>query len=499
MMPEDFYLARRQITVQGLITSALVIEFYEEQPDVVVPHELLDGGSVPIAIPFAVYPKQLLLDYSVQDQNGTRLSLLTKSASARITADHLMSLFPASAYERREVSNKDVCVLQLLEALATISPVTLSDRLARWERETGMGALRSARRLPLWLTYEAEDFKHGLSLKVQPLESRITSLLDYRVLDLGDRLPGGHQRRRAGSLGRFMSLSELLAFGVRDVLTITTQSRPEMHGKSADNRVIAADLMETYEFGLDGLSELLGRTKIAPLRRAIEREIANATVSWMAYIVAPVTVGVPFHIRASELLTLDRDRFCKRQLMRARTTQVYRIFPGDAKSTHIEVATGDVELTIKHRANRIVTADDIAVPRDAFAGEVQESVNMAHYYFSSDTSLRPLRNLSDVIELRIRYGLPRGVITAYGLATLAVLGAALYAPIALRDARDDGVAQANVVALGSAFVALLIFFMTAQHKKPLVLGKLEVARWFLYAGLIALGAAPLWRLLNSPF
>src|SRR5207249_1369114 len=81
-------------------------------------------------------------------------------------------------------------------------------------------------------------------------------------------------------------------------------------------------------------------------REAIRAEIAQASVSWMSYLVTEVELDRPFQLKTSELLPFREHTLLRRQKLRMWTYHRYHISHAEARSTHVEVDTDDPELVI---------------------------------------------------------------------------------------------------------------------------------------------------------
>jgi hypothetical protein len=249
------------------------------------------------------------------------------------------------------------------------------------------------------------------------------------------------------------------------------------------------------------------------LRRAIEREIMNSAVSWMAYLMVPVTIGEPFHYRASELLPLYAPRWSVRQWRRLHTRQIYHFNPLDAQGVHLEVSVDDPVLKVATKRTLVSLGPELNLnasplqttfqrakskipfrsrawrkPEHIFAQEYAESERIVHFYSTRRTNQLPYRGRTASVRISFQYNLLATTKISYLAAILFVVGAVSYAAYEWRSGTPAPARRTEIVTIGLAFLAIVVAFMGGSERRPITRGKLEAFRLLFYAALLALTA-----------
>jgi hypothetical protein len=424
-VPIDFHLVQRQITLHGQINAGLLDEFRTEQQ---LPELDTEEERTWIYLPFATFPKQILLDFSTFDPSGVRIPLLTRAQAAHVTAEHLFGLFPR--YARPRSLEERSAAMIALETIAASSPIALAAHQRYWlhnivARRAGWRKRRSIRArsalsdqalFELWFETEANAFNDRLQDQTNDIRA---ALWDYILTT--SLIPSADFASRQEF--PFASLTEVLALSVQEALRIVADLHPSEYreGLNPRNRVLARRLQYLPD-GIRALDRMLEQMTAEPQRQreelesryelsarrrgethprtrdlrhrveaarvdeaaasalllAIQREIMTSSVSWMAYLVVPIRVGFPFHYRACEQLPLKIPGWWTRQLRRLHTRQIYHVDVLDSQATHIEVHIDDPALKLALRA-----------PRVAFATEPQKAIARRRAPRTSNTWRRP--------------------------------------------------------------------------------------------------------------
>jgi hypothetical protein len=505
LVPLDFYLARRQITVHGLIGPELVDEFIREQAgEVVPPASFLTGEQTTIYLPLAMFPKRVLLDFSTEAAGGARVPLLTRRQGSDVTAVHLLNLLltgrPTAIAQRRRIAARLV-----LEVVTGTKPASLTVRRKRWRAMWNRQHEDASASLARWFRDEANAFNESMSDAWRPLIGQLKDALqkhpivNFKQVD-ADALLGDSEFD-------FASYTEIAAYATRFMLRVLSDRHPSLHMQ--DRRPDNERLRQRFDrevlpgiYALDQLVRSGGRS--ARDQGAVERELAESAVGWMAYLVAPVRVGIPFHFRSAETLPLERPGIVRRQAIRLWTAHDYRISPLDAQATHFEVATQDPELLIKTvKSSVVVRAEDGSTrhvqPTDFFLQEYTDSTSVVHYYTSSRRWQQPFRAIQRPVRLRIRYRLAGSLRFGYSTAAIAMTFVGIWSTSEWVFGRPSEAVKLILLTVEAAFVGLLVFLLTVQHRKPIVQGKTDPARFLFCLVIIAMVAGPaVWLIRGQP-
>jgi hypothetical protein len=499
LAPVDFHLAKRQITLQGQVSRALFRAFQDEV-GIAESRGLAEGGEARVFLPFAVFPKRVLLDFSTFDASNNRVPLLTREEDCRVSATHLLGLWPAGSLGEPDDASARGAYL-VMRTLCSVDPAALGRRIEAWhqstllgrpghverawrptrQRTTGVEALALSDLVSEWVRAELTAFNPGLAAHASQLpqvlkncvdETPALIMLDY--LDFDERL----DRHR---LMPFHSLAELVVFAVREAARIIAFDliRADNRFETPRNAFIASELEELVPAGLRAVSDMLSSVPLGVPRMAMKRELARASIGWMAHLVAPLRLDEPFHYRVSEVIPFRRESFVQRQKLRLWTYQTYRVTPTDAQSNHVEIATEDPELVLDFKGGVAATARGVDRPEELFGEEYSESLAVAHFYNAALSTEAPFRGANSV-AIYARYKLPVAVKAGYFVTTISLGGVAAWSAYErLRAEPGAGVSSEALVA-AAAFVVVLVFLMNVQHR-PIVHGKLEFARWAFYA------------------
>lgn len=518
LAPVDFHLAKRQISLQGLLREDLYTAFRAETgvDDVL---RLEDGRSGQIFLPFAFFPKRVLLDFTTQDSGSQQVPLLTREEDCRVSATHLLSLWPAKSYpDSRSVEARGAHLV--LRVLCSVDPAVLGRRIRNWRLETTERSrtakvgefakhlkpsrsraaqpgriFRDEGELESWVEYELEQFSSGLLRRAGELPSILReTVTSGESLDLREYLPFDADAN-LNLLLPFASLDELVVAGVREAARLLARDalRPTGTVETPRNVQLAAELQELLPAGLAAVSQMLEQIPIGVPRMAARKELARAAIGWMAHLVIPVTLDQPFQYRTSELIPFDRESFMKRQTLRLFTYQTYSVSPTDAQSNHVEIATEDLELSLDCSGDVVKAGTSTYPAREFFGEEYSESHAVAHFYNGALPTESPFRR-HDTIAIYARYKLPLAIKAGYLMTVSAVAGVASWG--AYERVHRGASAEDNVLIVAAAFAVVLVFLMNVQHR-PIVHGKLEFARLAFYVSAAGLLVVPVVEWLIS--
>ena len=188
--PLDLWLARRSLTIQGDIGLDLIDGFRTEEPGTIsrrARRALHVGTPLRVYLPFAAFPKRVLLNFGARGADEAAVPLLTRLQGSEISGDHLLRILegaaslvpgaptptPASRAGARLVS----------AALAMLQPVPLCERLTRWD--PGWVELQEQTDILEWVREEGNGFQRGLGNEI------------HRELFPGDRLITGAELGRS--------------------------------------------------------------------------------------------------------------------------------------------------------------------------------------------------------------------------------------------------------------------------------------------------------------
>jgi hypothetical protein len=495
MTPLDFYLARRQISLQGRILPSALVEYQRSRGAPPPPREFAAGEPMFLYVPFAVFPKQMLLDFSTADGTDCRVPLLTRDEGARVTALHLLNLIPRGSFPTNRPERLGAALI--FETLAATDPTALLRRLCEWRGDDQY--LPSRNHLADWLTYEAAQFSRGLGdeLPERYLAGIVARAQNYPALLLREQLTGSAAQPIVGD---FDYLSTLVTFSARESWRILArrQNPAGVGGRTPRHRDLLRDYRLLVSAGLRWIDRELRLA--APgsrvTRDAIRAEIAQASVSWMAYLATEAALDRPFQLKSSELLPFQQHKIVRRQMLRAWTVQRYHITPSDARSTHVEITTQDTDLLIAHGHTRV---EGIGAakgnPSAAFADHFAASHTIAHYYAAAQPSEMPLRDAKRSIHLRIRYKLPLTVAAGYWVLAGMLMAVFGWSTIEWAGKQPSEGAQAALLSVLAGFTFLLVWLTAPGQTKPLIYGKTQPFRWYATILLVLLAVEPIlaWR------
>lgn len=501
LMPLDFHLARRQITLQAQIDPILLQQFLESEPGMLAPASIDGEGRLLVYLPFASYPKRVVLDFTTLDHAGQRLSLLTRAQGSAVTAEYLFTLLAQGRQNLDE--DRSIGLFLILQGLAAISATSLRAQIEAWSGQKFAELGDHDVLFRQWFRHQLDVFSEGFpDAQTQRLERRLARFRERcPIIDFRSPGPTPSSAERAECV--FGSLTDIVLFGVHDILSVlSSQAPPELpRGAAQHIDAVRSQLVQYLPLGLEALQYLVGslRTRsdkyarLVSLQEATERELSLAAVSWVAYVVAPIRVAEPFHFRISELLPLEiPEDIWERNKIRRETNHSYQIHPLDAQATHIEIATEDPEIVIDPSATRVLAGEEYHPPADFFRSLFQDSHSIVHFYTASESFEHPFRDTNEPLRLIIRYKLPNAMKVAYLFIVCALLADTGWNSYEWILSDPDQSTRLALVSVGAGFVGLVLFFLTVQHKRPLVQGKLEVVRLVVYGCLILLILLPIY-------
>jgi hypothetical protein len=519
--PVDLNTARRTITIQGLISRDLLRHFAEELEDAGASN-LLGRRSAPLPrpgdelflfLPFAAYPKRVLLDFSTADSRGCAVPLVSRLPGSAVTGAHLLALLKdRSKPPRRQrfpTEQEEAGALIVCSAIAALSPAALQERLDRaprgvsgqsWEQENIK--LLTAR----WLQTEGNRFLPGLGDSIGP------AIAGSRVVGVGPEL------RRfvpTGSYGRIRirRLADLVLLGIGDVLkVIVSQAQPADQQLLLGSPALLAELVRDYVLpGLDYVLHLASHMPVAG-----QQALGRGVVDWNAYLATSIAVDRPFIFKADELIKVSH----RRRSFHFWTTHSYPLTLTDSPATHVEVACGDLELEIPRRgAIKLRVGDAPAPTATVFGGEYRESRQVAHFYASrlGDEGLPRLATRSKPLsrlrrkkdenpgdergalahastQLVVRFRLSHTLTVGYWVSLVAVVSAATWLSWEwVRPAWQHHMPPGHentLLLVTAAFAAFPLWLTSSQHRTALVQQKLLFVRGAIaIALLIPLAAA----------
>ena len=324
------------------------------------------GDRIRLQLPFALRPKQLLLDVDFTGHGGNHAALLLRDKIADIQAQHMLRL-------NQTVLDKESIDYSIFVGISGFLLSGWRDKVRRIE------ASRMEQRRPRWLRKKLPEWLHSILLerfskkgKFDRASVREEALVAYlngdnekagiTAADVSrwlDRLePARHTLVAALGEGEHQdSCSECILLAI-----------PFMR-KAPKNTAQIDELVDYYA----GLVEHMGQTAL--------KAIAGYGRRWQAIIHTELPVGVPCTIKMSEQRPWHGP---------SRNTMRQEIAFGDAETTHIEVKAADHGVEIKDPL-----VQDFAGKEVGYLDEMRRTADTAAIYASDhrrpDNALLSLR------------------------------------------------------------------------------------------------------------
>jgi hypothetical protein len=523
--PVDLNTARRRITLQGLVSRDLLAHVAQELEETGASHLVGPrSGSLPqpgeelfILLPFAAYPKRVLLDFSTADSRGCEVPLVSRLPGSAVTGAHLLAILKdrskVSGQHREPSQSAEAGALIVCSAIAALNPAALRERLERSPRSVS-GQRWDKEDIDLligrWVQAEGNRFLHGLGNILAPAIT--ASGLVGTGPELRQFIPRGSYDRI-----QIRRLSDLVLLGIGEVLkVIVSQTQPTEQQRLLSSSAPLAQLVQGYVVpGIDYVLHLA-----AHLPDAGRLALGRGIVDWNAYLATSVAVDRPFIFKADELIKVSH----RRRPFHFWTTHSYPLTLTDSPATHVEVACDDLELEIPRWRAIKVRVGDVPVPtQTVFGGEYRESRQVAHFYVSRLgeesparlpapvkllTRLRPRRNASAATkraavdhassQLVVRFRLSHTLTVGYWVSLAAVASAAAWLSWEwVRPAWEHHLPPGHentLLLVTAAFAAFPLWLTSSQHRKALVQQKLLFVRGTIAVALLVplLAAAFAW-------
>jgi hypothetical protein len=541
-VPLDFHLVEHQATLQGQISWTLIERFRElhsSQHRETAHWRLKNGLTLPLLLPVFGEAKKLLHEFSVRDEGGEALPMLTRGESAAVSAAYVYTaLRTTSPAPRVRVTNIEAATL-LLTTLGYINPRGASGRFDQWTTETGRPEQTLVSRVdapildPLMLEWVEHEANAVVPRVGTLLRTGLTNIPQWESLPIN--------AAAGSSLKPYAKVDALLLYGIRDLVKMVLNGTPlweaanrERNPRSQlahDPAALALEVLTQFVRGFAHLAELV-RTA-APEARA---EFDNFLGRYTAYVYADVELGRPFLIKVSQVLPVGGEEFGKREFLQAAGQTRIRcpLALKDAGSVHVAVALRDPEvrfglnrLEVNLRGRRFIRVgrwqydyekkrplrlgrrrveewsllyrpvdgepEPVAIDR-YFGLQSHASEQLIHFYsgrgrYESRQADHPLGSVDLLVPLKLTLT----IFWAYAFSVLFFVAAAAYAGAmwswGIAHARSPANLEA-VVVVNALAITLSLWLTTTQHRRPVVHKKLLPARYAFFAAMLFLLLAP---------